>query len=255
MGLWDQFLTWLLELKEFLLGFLRSKPTITLDEKIPGEGTYEESTIGEEILDDIKDEDELQCDFEDLNEKPILNLNEAKVNIINEKTSKTSNVSDVSETVYKNLSNQITTSFEEISEFDESIKAKQMQQINDGMSNYTLDFESDSDDENKGKQAKQTEECLNNYRGAFNNYREIKLELKEVAQTVEIEGLGNYVTDRKQLRLSKSNKDIGKNVWTESFFESKLDLTNVQWLVDGCPTEVVLDTTNNDKNSIYFKAK
>ena len=40
----------------------------------------------EEILDDIKDEDELQCDFEDLNEKPILNLNEGKVNLINEKT-------------------------------------------------------------------------------------------------------------------------------------------------------------------------
>lgn len=100
------------------------------------------------------------------------------------------------------------------------------------MSNYTLDFESDSEDENKEKQTKQTEECLNNYRGVFNNYREvnlsflgcaqvvmrgwkdqkifqIKLELKEVAQTVEIEGLGNYVTDRKQLRLSKSNQDVG----------------------------------------------
>ena len=46
----------------------------------------EESVIGEEVLDDIKDEDELQCDFEDLNEKPILNLNEVKVNLINEKT-------------------------------------------------------------------------------------------------------------------------------------------------------------------------
>lgn len=42
--------------------------------------------IGEEVLDDIKDEDELQCDFEDLNEKPILNLNDVKVNLINEKT-------------------------------------------------------------------------------------------------------------------------------------------------------------------------
>ena len=48
---------------------------------------------------------------------------------------------------------------------------------------------------------------------------------------------------------------FSKNVWTESFFESKLDLTNVQWLVDGCPTEVVLDTSNNDQNSFYFKAK
>ena len=46
----------------------------------------EESVIGEEVLDDIKDEDELQCDFEDLNEKPILNLNDVKVNLINEKT-------------------------------------------------------------------------------------------------------------------------------------------------------------------------
>ena len=104
--------------------------------------------------------------------------------------------------------------------------------MNDGMSNYTFDFESDSEDENKEKQTKQTEECLNNYRGVFNNYREvsgnnvmriktraakhgnnhinqIKLELKEVAQTVEIEGLGNYVTDRKKLRLSKSNQDVG----------------------------------------------
>ena len=107
--------------------------------------------------------------------------------------------------------------------------------MNDGMSNYTLDFESDSEDEIKEKQTKQTEECLNNYRGVFNNYREvgcqvhatskfellsitgygnkyliqIKLELKEVAQTVEIEGLGNYVTDRKKLRLSKSNQDVG----------------------------------------------
>jgi len=252
MGLWDQFLSWLQQLKEFLLGFLRSKPTLTLDEEIPVEASYEESVIGEEVLDDIKDEDELQCDFEDLNEKPILNLNDVKVNLINEKTSKTSNVSDVSETVYKNLSHQITKSFEEISE--ESIKEKQLQ-MNDGMSNYTFDFESDSEDENKEKQTKQTEECLNNYRGVFNNYREIKLELKEVAQTVEIEGLGNYVTDRKKLRLSKSNQDVGKNVWTESFFESNLDLTNVQWLVDGCPTEVVLDTNNNDQNSFYFKAK
>ena len=42
--------------------------------------------IGEEVLDDIKDEDELQCDFEDLNEKPILKLNDVKVNLINEKT-------------------------------------------------------------------------------------------------------------------------------------------------------------------------
>ena len=48
---------------------------------------------------------------------------------------------------------------------------------------------------------------------------------------------------------------FSKNVWTESFFESNLDLTNVQWLVDGCPTEVVLDTNNNDQNSFYFKAK
>ena len=46
--------------------------------------------IGEEVLDDIKDEDELQCDFEDLNEKPILNLNDVQVNLINEKTRFTS---------------------------------------------------------------------------------------------------------------------------------------------------------------------
>ena len=45
--------------------------------------------------------------------------------------------------------------------------------MNDGMSNYTFDFESDSEDENKEKQTKQTEECLNNYRGVFNNYREV----------------------------------------------------------------------------------
>ena len=129
MGLWDQFLDWLQQLTEFLLGFFRPKPTLTLDEEIPVEASYgktfcyscdwpilnqslvnrwnlidwqwhnfesslvgcftaflEESVIGEEILDDIKDEDELQCDFEDLNEKPILNLNEVKVNLINEKT-------------------------------------------------------------------------------------------------------------------------------------------------------------------------
>ena len=41
------------------------------------------------------------------------------------------------------------------------------------MSNYTLDFESDSEDENKEKQTRQTEECLNNYKGVFNNYREV----------------------------------------------------------------------------------
>ena len=37
MSLWDQFLDWLQQLKEFLLGFLRSKPTLTLDEEIPVE--------------------------------------------------------------------------------------------------------------------------------------------------------------------------------------------------------------------------
>ena len=41
------------------------------------------------------------------------------------------------------------------------------------MSNYTLDFESDSEDENKEKQTRQTEECLHNYKGVFNNYREV----------------------------------------------------------------------------------
>ena len=40
MGLWDQFLSWLQQLKEFLLGFLRSKPTLTLDEEIPVEAAY-----------------------------------------------------------------------------------------------------------------------------------------------------------------------------------------------------------------------
>ena len=40
MGLWDQFLSWLQQLKEFLLGFLRSKPTLTLDEEIPVEASY-----------------------------------------------------------------------------------------------------------------------------------------------------------------------------------------------------------------------
>ena len=53
----------------------------------------------------------------------------------------------------------------------------------------------------------------------------------------------------------KINDFFSNNVWTESFFESNLDLTNVKWLVDGCPTEVDLDTTNNDQNSFYFKAK
>ena len=46
------------------------------------------------------------------------------------------------------------------------------------MSNYTLDFESDSEDENKEKQTKQTEECLNNYKGVFNNYREVMMALQ-----------------------------------------------------------------------------
>ena len=40
MGLWDQFLSWLQQLKEFLLGFLRSKPTLTLDDEIPEQATY-----------------------------------------------------------------------------------------------------------------------------------------------------------------------------------------------------------------------
>ena len=40
MGLWDQFLSWLQQLKEFLLGFLRSKPTLTLDEEIPAQAPY-----------------------------------------------------------------------------------------------------------------------------------------------------------------------------------------------------------------------
>ena len=40
MGLWDQFLSWLNQLKEFLLGFLRSKPTLTLDEEIPAQAPY-----------------------------------------------------------------------------------------------------------------------------------------------------------------------------------------------------------------------
>ena len=46
------------------------------------------------------------------------------------------------------------------------------------MSNYTLDFESDSEDENKEKQTRQTEECLNNYKGVFNNYREVMMALQ-----------------------------------------------------------------------------
>ena len=37
MGLWDQFLSWLNQLKEFLLRFLRSKPALTLDEGIPAQ--------------------------------------------------------------------------------------------------------------------------------------------------------------------------------------------------------------------------
>ena len=40
MGLWDQFLDWLQQLTEFLLGFFRPKPTLTLDEEIPVEASY-----------------------------------------------------------------------------------------------------------------------------------------------------------------------------------------------------------------------
>merc|ERR1712062_92741 len=198
---------------------------------------------------------------------PVPTLNETgevqekiNVEVVDEKTSKTSflseNVSEISLTVYSNIAKSITKSFqvqeilEEKLQNQEKIIVEEKMEIND--SYYALDSTSVETFDDSDEEKKQNPDILADYTGAFRNYIDLVVQTDEVVQTVELES--DQWKQAVRLRPFKSTDRVQE--WTTDLNSSDHDLENIRIVVDGSQiSSDDIEKIKKDDGTVQFTIK